>query len=371
MRKIWISICAGLFFIGLRAQDIQQKLFKAGFENVQVKESADTLKIFFEHREFRNPLHSMRYAQLLLEEQPEKAILWFPLYHNRPIGKYEAGTYNYSSLNLEEKAFYKEANDLYESYRFHFRIHPDFAARFGYYSNPFQIKLNAIIDTRIYLTPGLSVQTGISIPLENRLDAQDMKPRLAPSSLHYFSQPLDHHFLAVSMGTFYYDRYGLDIQYRYAPLHKRWSFGLESGLTGFYWMNSGSFYAEELNSVYAVVDAEYRLNYERLSLRLSAGQFLFEDKGARIDIIKQFGTVDIGFFAGYTEAGSSGGFQVAFPIFPGTIYRNRKVEVRTTNEFRWEYSYNNEDPAARKFRIGIPRLADMLRQYSENFLQSF
>ncbi|MDT0688322.1 hypothetical protein RM549_00880 [Salegentibacter sp. F188] len=72
----------------------------------------------------------MQYEHLLLDEEKEKFISWIPLYHNSLIGKYSAGTYNYKSLNLEEKAFHKKTNDLNEGYRFHFRIHPEFSARF-------------------------------------------------------------------------------------------------------------------------------------------------------------------------------------------------------------------------------------------------
>jgi len=190
-----------------------------------------------------------------------------------------------------------------------------------------------------------------------------MSPRLAPSMLHYFTQPANGHFLAGSLGSFYSDRYGLDLQYRYAPLDSRWSFGLESGYTGYYWLNAGSFYAEELSDLYAVADVEYRLPFERLSLRLSAGQFLYEEQGGRVDLYKNFDRLEFGLYMAATESGNTGGFQVAFALWPGKIFRSRKVELRTTEEFRWEYSYSNEAAVARKYRIGIPRLADMLRGY--------
>ena len=369
MKKTWISFFFLLLNLSLQAQELQKRLFEAGFENVQVREEKDTLKIFFEHREFRSPYHSMTYADLLLSETVEKELLWIPIHHNQPIGRYSAEEYKFSELTAADKAFFRRANEL-SAYRFHFRIHPDFAARFGYYSDPFQIKFNMIVDTRIYLAPGLSLQTGVSVPIQNNLDAQDMNPRLAPTMLHWFSQPANSHFLAVSLGSFFYDRYGLDLQYRYAPLDSRWSFGLETGLTGFYWMNAGSFYSEELSAFHAIADAEVRLPFENLSLKLSAGQFLFEDKGARVDLIRQYGGAEIGLHAAVTDEGVSGGFQFAFSFWPGTILRTKKLELRTTEEFRWEYSYNNEDPVARSYRLGIPRLDDLLRRYNEEFVQS-
>ncbi|GAB2767896.1 YjbH domain-containing protein [Salinimicrobium soli] len=369
MKKIWIKIVLLLSLSPLTAQEIGQNLFKAGFENVQVLEEADTLKVFFEYREFRSPYHSMRYAGLMLQDETEKALVWIPMHHNRPIGNYVAGSDRFFQLSQAEREFYRSNNSL-SSYRFHFRINPDFSARFGYYSDPFQIKFNVVLDSRIYLAPGLSLQTGISIPVRNNLDAQDTSPRLAPSMIHYFTQPVNSHFLAASIGSFYYDRYGFDLQYRYAPLDSRWSFGLETGLTGFYWMNAGSFYSEELDAFHAVADMEYRLLFENLTGKFSAGQFLFGDKGARVDLIRQYGTVDIGLHVAATDAGVTGGFQFAFSLWPGTIFRTKKLELRTSEEFRWEYSYNNEDPVARSYRLGMPRLDDVLRQYNELFVQS-
>ena len=67
MRKIWSKFLFFLFFAaGLQAQEIKERLYKAGFENIQIQEKEDSLEIFFEHREFRSPYHSMRYANLLL-----------------------------------------------------------------------------------------------------------------------------------------------------------------------------------------------------------------------------------------------------------------------------------------------------------------
>lgn len=369
MRKFWSSFIVVFLGLGLQAQqsgEVSSLLYKKGFENVLVQESADSLKIFFEHREFRNPFHSIRYAKLLLSEMTpqSKEVVWVPMYHNTLMGSYTEG-HAYQPLTAEDRLFFREQNSLHRGYRFHFRLQPDLSARFGYYSDPLQVKLNLVLDSRLYLAPGLSLQTGISIPLENSLDAQDMSLKLAPSMLHYFKQPWNSHFFALSVGTFYFDRYGFDLQYRYARFDNDWSFGLESGLTGFYWLNQGSFYAEPMDDLYAVADVEYRLPLEDLSLRLSAGQFLFADKGVRLDLIRQFGAVDVGLHVAHSEAGSSGGFQVAFSLFPGKILRTRKLELRSTEEFRWEYSYNNEEAVAKKFRIGIPRLGDLLRQYNQ------
>src|SRR5690606_27545948 len=131
----------------------------------------------------------------------------------------------------------------------------------------------------------------------------------------------------------------------------------------------GDVYSENLGDVLLIGDVEYRLPISNLSLKLRAGQFVFEDRGARDEVLRHFGGVDFGLYVSRTRGGSTAGFQFAFPLFPGKILRTNKMELRTTEEFRWEYSYSNR-PVARKYRLGIPRLSDQLRQYNSLFLQS-
>jgi hypothetical protein len=287
-----------------------------------------------------------------------------------PIGKYNSESFEYSSLTRAETEYFNKQNKVFKNYRFSLRLHPEVISRFGFYSDPFETKFNINLDTRVYIARGLSVQSGIAIPIVNNLDNQDMQLRLAPSMLHYFNQPWHHNFISLSLGSFYNNRYGLDLEVRHANLSKRWSYGVSTGLTGFYRLNGLSLYNEPLEDFYATADVEYRLPLENLSIKLTAGQFLYKDKGVRFDLIKQFAAAEIGLFASATEIGTTTGFQFAFALFPGKIFRNRKVELRTSEEFRWEYTYNNVDPVAQNFRIGMPRLSDILRQYNQNYLNS-
>lgn len=371
----FILLIALLLFSAGYAQETEELLFQKGFENVLIEESQDSVCIFFEHREFRNPYYSMRFAELLLKDHElitrESKLIWIPVYQNKPVGRYEAGSYRFHFLREEDRQFYKEHNRPFKNYRLNFRIQPEVKARFGFYRHPFETKFNFNLDTQIYLLPGLSLQTGLSFPVVNSLDSQSMAIRPAPSMLHYFGQHVNGHFISASVGSFYNDRYGVDIEYRYSKMNSRWSFGLEGGITGYYRFNGLDLYHTELNRIMAVADAEYHLNYENLSLKLSAGRFLYSDTGVRMEIIKQYGNVDIGLFGSGTTAGATAGFQFAFNLFPGKIFRSRSMELRTTDEFRWEYTYNNQDFVAMKYRLGIPRLADRLRQYKEDYVQSF
>jgi hypothetical protein len=349
---------------------LSQELFSNGFENVKVFSSRDTLVIYFEHRTFRNPHQSMVLAKKVIGNSEGKMLYFIPLYHNQPMGKYHANDFSFADVSESDLDYYREKNTIRHGYRFHLRISPDFSARFGKFDDPFQNKTNIILDSRIYLFPGLSLHSGILFPINNNLDAQEKNIRVAPSHIHFFRPKGNKHFYSISGGLFFSDRYGLDVQYRFMPMLKNWSIGFESSITGFYFLPKTGVYMNKLDDMTFLLNYEYRIPVlPSISLGITAGQFLFKDKGGRFDFIKQYGNVDIGFFAAVTQSGRNVGFQFAFPLFPGRILRDRNFELRTTEEFRWEYGYNNENVVARKFRLGTPRLQDILRQYHPKFVK--
>lgn len=343
-----------------------EKLWKAGFEQVHVLESDDTLKVFLEKRSFRYPVHTLEFASLELKSATSKPILWIPIYHNRPMGAYSQEKYIYRPLKKEEIQFFKSHNDLGRAYRFHLRLMPDFNVKFGNYGNPFQNKTSIILDTRLYLLPGLSLNAGILFPLNNSLDNQKKNIRPGPTFVQWFSHP-GNHFLTIIGGTFLSDRYGIDFQYRFAPLDRFFSLGIESTFTGFYFWPESGIYSEKLKEFTLVGDVEWRLPpFPRISARFSAGQYLFGNRGIRFDLIRQWGSVDISFYGSMTKAGNNAGFQFIIPIFPGAIYRTNRLEIRSTEEFPWEYSFSNEAPSARNYRLSVPRLSDVVRQYNHH-----
>ena len=344
---------------------LKEALWKSGFEQVHVLDLNDTLRIFFEKRSFRYPVHSMEYAKLEASKDAKKAIVWIPVFHNRPMGAYHQEDYRFRKLKAEELSYFKKKNDLAGGYRFHFRIMPDFRARYGQFDQPFQTKTSLILDTRIYLLPGLSLHGGVLIPLVNSLDYREMNIRPGPTMLTWLGHQ-GNHFVNITGGIFLSDRYGIDLQYRYAPLDRFLSFGIESSLTGFYLWPSSGLYSEAMNAFRIVGDVEYRLPpFPKVTAKISAGQFLYGDRGVRFDLIRQWGSVDVSFYASTSDLGRNAGFQFIVPIFPGNILRTKKMEFRTTEEYPWDYNYS-QIKVTRNYRLSVPRLSDVVRQYNHH-----
>ncbi len=370
MRRINILL---IFFIhfsvsSLAQTELAKSLHKAGFEQLKVKQVEDTIHVFFEHRNFRNPANSMQYAMEVLGQKTNLHIKFIPIFHNRPVGMYDAGNLAFRRLSKLDRKWYNKAKPT-EGYRLNLRLMPDFTAAFGNYEKPIANRTNLILDTRVYLYSGFSLHTGLLIPLNNSLDDRSMNPGLGPTHLSFFHTKSSRHFLLAHAGLFLSDSYGLDFQYRYAPLNSNISLGLSGSYTGIYFINQRVIYREPIEKLTGVLDLETRIPTTNLIVKGSYGKFLFGDIGYRIDLLRQYGSIDFGIHYSQTTFGKGIGFQIAFPLFPGKLIRTAGFELRTTDEFRWEYFYFQKDPVARNFRTGMPRLSDVLRQYQTGFVQ--
>ena len=235
---------------------VLESLSEAGFEQV-VAATTDKMQhvVFWEHRNFRSPFHSLKWAQRHMQDQD--SVFFVPLYMNRPIAVFEGKTLQYLPVSEEVSELFAQVNKPFSGYRWNFRISPDFSARFGDFETPFRSRTNVILDTRMFILPGLSIQTGMLIPIQNNLGQFGTYIRLSPSHLNYFFTPSKHHYVSMTAGTFFQDRYGLDIQYRYDDFGSRWNIGIEASLTGYYFIPGLSLYSESLNQVSVLGDIEY------------------------------------------------------------------------------------------------------------------
>lgn len=354
-------------FVDALAQVETKQAFESGFEQLFYFARGDSAWVGYEHRNFRNPAHGMLYLVQTLDASSTNSLQLVPRYHNVPLGTFDVSDRKFVPTVPTSISGNFSAGDV-SGYRLHIRFSPDIQARFGNFNNPVQAKVNLLLDTKIFLGYGLALYSGVVLPIANNLDSQSKNVRPGPTQLQYFGRVGEAHFVFISAGTFFYDRYGLDLQYRKFDFTNRLSYGLEAGLTGFYFFPPEGLYTRSMNDLYALVDVEYFFPSLSSSVGLSAGQFLFKDRGLRLDFVRQYGNVDLGLFAVRTKSGTNVGFNIAFSLFPGKILRTKTIEIRTNEDFRWEYGHNNEDVVGRRYRTGVTRLKDFLRPYHSKFI---
>ncbi|WP_460984213.1 YjbH domain-containing protein [Spirosoma fluminis] len=357
--------------LGMSAQEpepiAQKRDVLLDFENLSVDSAQHSVS--FEQRLYRNPMVGLR---KLAELVSAKGINEFtPLYQGVPIARYRLSSQLSTSLlaKAERRAWAKAHRFDSRTYKFDFRLQPEFMAQFGFREQTVESKTNLLLQSQLFLNRGLVLNWGVLLPIVNKLDNQDLNVRPAPTFLNQFLALGGANFMGLSAGLFYNDQYGLNVQYRHADLTKNWSFGVETGLTGFYFFPANGLYYEAPDQLLLLADAAYRIPRRDITVKLSGGQYMYHDRGVRLDLIRQLGNVEVGFYALKTSNGGTGGFNFAIPIAPGRIVQTQRFRVRSTEEFRWEYNYSRGYRIGTRYRTGN-QLDALLRQYHNSYLQN-
>ncbi|WP_461063644.1 YjbH domain-containing protein [Spirosoma horti] len=356
-----------LLLSGLSDGLAQSRKGLSNLENVLVDSTEH--RVYYEQRLYRNPFMGMLDAA---QPMAARGIQTFvPLYQGVPIAQYRLDTTVTTTIlsRQERQRFAKQHPFDSRAYKFDFRLQPEFIAQFGYREQTVEAKTNLLLQSQLYLNRGLVLNWGVLFPIANHLDNQGLNVRPAPTFLNQFLALDGVNFMSLSAGLFYSDQYGVNVQYRHADLTKNWSYGLETGLTGFYFFPQNGFYYESMRNVLLLADVAYRLPRHDVTIKVSGGQYLHQDRGVRLDLIRQLGNVEVGFYASKTVNGGTGGFNFAIPLAPGRIAQGQRVRLRTTEEFRWEYAYSRGYNIASRYKVGY-QLDALLRQYHSRYIQN-
>ncbi|WP_165372248.1 YjbH domain-containing protein [Emticicia agri] len=327
----------------------------------------DTLGVSYEQRTYRNPYNGFLELRYALTDSSSQ--VYVPLFQGVPIASFQKKRNHIVVTPLEEenhRILGIQQWFPFREYKLDFSLLPQFTAKFGNYDNPVEAKINLLLNTQLYLGRGLALTTGITFPIINDLDKQSMRLRMAPTFLNKFLVFKRSNFMSISAGLFYKDQYGINVQYRFFDVNKHWSFGLEGAYTGYYRISGEYFEYQKPEYVLLLGDISYRMYKHDITLKLSGGQYLYNDRGIRFDLIRQFTNVEIGFYALKTTNGASVGFNFAVPIPPGSIVKTKHFHLRTADEFRWEYLYVKGYNIGERYRTGY-QLDEKLRMYHSSY----
>ncbi|UHG93154.1 YjbH domain-containing protein [Spirosoma oryzicola] len=370
MASGWLrnALLVALLGLGFAWEGVaQQRNVLLNYENLSVDSTAH--RVYYEQRLYRNPLIGMlELAKPLASTGIDEFV---PLYQGVPIARYKlASTIGTTVLSKEErKAWAKTHRFDSRRYKLDFRLQPEFVAQFGFREQTVESKTNLLLQSQLYLSRGLVLNWGVLFPIVNKLDNQTLNVRPAPTYLNQFLALDGTNFMSLSAGLFYNDQYGANVQYRHADPTKNWSFGAEASYTGFYYFPQNGFYYGSPEHLMLLADVAYRMPTHDITIKLSGGQYMYQDRGARLDVIRQMGSVEVGFYAQKTVNGGTGGFNFAIPIPPGRIAQTQRLRLRTTEEFRWEYAYSRGYNIGTRYRLGY-QLDALLRQYHQRYLQN-
>lgn len=149
----------------------------------------------------------------------------------------------------------------------------------------------------------------------------------------------DNVFGRISAGNFNADRIGVDASLGYKTNNGRFGLGVNGGLTGSSTFYDGHWRVTKWNRMNASVVGSYYEPHYNLQFDLSVGQYIYGDRGGRLDCTRHFGEVSVGVFAMYSGGIANGGFHFAIPLPGKKRKRNQSFPVRfmLPEYFDWEY----------------------------------
>jgi hypothetical protein len=231
-------------------------------------------------------------------------------------------------------------------------LHPWFEASFGDVDNPVASRTGVAPEIRVSLRPGLSLSAQALITVQDDLHTGESPVRPGLLTVNQTVRLPRNVFVSATAGTFNPNRYGADLETRaYFANGRLWA-GAELGLTGAVSYTSDGWYRTPVQDRTALVEAGWRIAPYGLVLRTTAGMFLEGEQGVRVDMLRQFGELEIGGFVLASEEGTNGGVALRIPLLPAKRGAPAPLRLRAAEAYRWQYRYRGVVPGGRRFNTG-------------------
>jgi len=341
-----------------RNEKISEKLIHNGFENVAVINVNDTLNICFENRIYRfNPRGIAKAVDLISSAGEADIVNLFPLVNgvkvlrlqlnldvyksfvNGEITEEEFFQTIHATLNLSDNSIHQEFLNK-SNFKADVAIIPTWSAKFGDFNNPVESNINLIPELNTTLAQGLSFKAQLVIPIQNDHFFVAERKTIRPGNitLNQFTALDDNFYFNLTAGFFDKNRAGGSVELYKVFFEGSFELGANIGFTGYYSFTgiTTEFY-DKSKYLTALVLAQYRYKPYDLVGRLIVGNHLYNVFATRFEVMRQFGEVQIGFFAMKSNDDYDAGFNFRLPLPPAKYGKIKWLRLRPSESFRWEY----------------------------------
>jgi len=334
-------------------------LVEEGFENIAVELNMSDIILTYENRLYRHELDAIeRIMELIIDNSVEaEKIILIPQNRHVPLAtisiplvhfkSYTDGNSNRESLisevDITQSTFYFDTyfgNVAFENnsdLKVDIVIHPHYRQHIGNYDNPYQPDIGIAPAIEMTLGRGFSLTAQTIISIYNELSAEGNYVRPGLLTLNQTIRFPKNIFFSTSLGYFTRHRYGIDLELQSYFLEGRLNFGANLGYTGYAAFKKGKWYTEAIDSTSYFINAGYIFPEWNLLVQFKFGKFIFQDRGYRIDISRQFGEVDLGFYFLKSKWETNGGITFSISIFPKKYYPNNIIRVIPASSFSYQY----------------------------------
>ncbi len=353
---------------------IAPAFLRHGFESVSVVSHGDSVTVWFENRIYRYEMTALGAVALLAAREADSATVlelvsmtrgvpnaavsaragdWSAFLRGDASAEWFAERLEIRPGPLAERApegrsRRREANP--SRWKVDLAARPLFEFQFGLKGDPFQFGLWIAPEATLSPFRGglLTLQGRIRITDEFGSGSRAVAPgRATLSAARWFRGTW---LAAASAGHFSEERYGIAAET--ARLLGDGSFEVRAGgdLSGFIrFAESATSYSDiEQWSAFAAVT--HRARGLDLETTVTGARFFEGDLGARLDVLRRWGEVDLSLFGVKTEAGSVGGFRLTVPLPVERLGAPARVRLATVPYFPWEYR-ESIDPVGLQVRL--------------------
>lgn len=240
-------------------------------------------------------------------------------------------------------------------------VHPWFQATFGS-ADPVASRTGIAPQARVTLRRGLTLSAQALVTLQDDVPTGESRVRPGWITLNQRLRLGDAVLISATAGSFNPDRYGIDVEARAYSPGGRFSAGVEAALTGAAVYGSRDWYYTPVEDRLALADVAWRERARGLTVRMTGGWLTPAAPSLRLDVARQWGTTEVGFFAVRGEGESNFGFRLVVPLPVARYGRLGRVRVRPAETFPWEYRYHARSAGGRAFRTGNA-IDDEVRQW--------
>lgn len=343
----------------------QEYLATAGLENIQIHLAPDqAIWITFENRRYRNEVTALgivlnyaaeyfsfarrfvivpKYRNVVLKyiSVDRERFIQFIRNEIAPVEFMKDLVVSFRPTSQRPLTGYRSSDVSSSFYKFDIAFSPGWKAQFARPDDPAQLQFNFLADFSLTLATGLLVEGQFIAPIYNEFHRQEGWSRLGQLHFNQFFRLPQRTFLSLSAGLFEYDCYGVSSEIKRFLWHDQLSFSARLDLlqTRFLhrWLPLNS--TCENNFSY-LVQADYLFEPIDFRARVTWGRYLLGDEGWRIDILRKFHELELGFMGVWNESLEFlTGMTIRLPFPVSKQAHPGRVRLRTPDYISWTYRY--------------------------------
>jgi hypothetical protein len=376
--------------------NIISKLVNSGFENIFVKIDRQRVIIAYENRVYRFDVEAIKEILKIAvtELNDQQKIILIPQNRKIPIVSIEtsvADCKEYFSSASSGKEFasklkidfntdilFNEINkselENSSSFRFDVALKPQLKFEFGPYEKPVISQINIVPELKTSWWKGMNFNYELIVPIVNEFGTSEDSVRPGIVALNQVLRLPSDFFVSSSFGLFTQNRFGLDLDLKKYFMNGDFSLGLNFGLTSFVaFSGMTKILYNEAYKWNGSISMEYRIPEYDLTLGLMAGRFLMGDDSFRLDVSREFGEIEIGFFAIRSTTGiSNGGINITIPLFPANYWNPSFVRLKSNENFTWSYLVKTNPDQLVGLRYNTDnRIGTYTKKLNPNFIKNY